>query len=415
MRAARTTLSRNSLEYGLGAATSFQLGALPSDLRCHLFVQQTLYSKSVCTLSERCSGAGGLMCRCLGRGHGTARFHAAVSVTPTTRAETRAWTRTELGVGAARPAGAYSPRRSPPSGPEHNPRDRRLATIRHGRGVDEALGVAVNALIDVCDELAVEVAVADLIRGRESTSRVTALVAGQTTATGLRPLEIAAIRAQHETRGDSAVRTVATGAGTVSPEAIVNALVHQDLDRAAEEFAVAITDEMIGLGEIAIASGENPGHVWCSVLAALCKGLDQVESYIEDAIKAAIENAIAGVAIIVRPYPQKERTVATRLLDFIIGRTAGHLAKAITKAMATGLGLPHIKMMLRVAAALCCRDPDEHPAVFKYCIWPLIQPVIKDEMASTTVEIIRENVIGGWQGRRPTTRTRGRNYWDLHV
>jgi hypothetical protein len=120
-------------------------------------------SKSVCTLYETCSRAAGITCTCscLGRGHGSARLQAALSVQPEKRAEARAWTRTELGVGAAGSKDAYSPRRVPKSGPDDNPLIRKLARIRHERGVDEALGVAVNTAIDVFDQLAAAAAVAD--------------------------------------------------------------------------------------------------------------------------------------------------------------------------------------------------------------------------------------------------------------
>lgn len=359
--------------------------------------------------------AGGLTCRCrcLGRGHGTARLHAAVSVLPANRTKVRAWTRDDLGFGAGGSMDAYSPRRIPGPGRDDKRGGARLATIRHGRGVDESLGVAVNAAIDVVDELAVEVALAELIRSRDSRGQVSALIAGRTSTLGVSAGEIAEIRAEQSTRGRGTLGSVS--AGTVSVAGVVKALAYEDLGCAAEDFAVAITDEMIELGQIPIETGENPGHVWCSVLAALCKALDEIEGHTEKTIKDAIKNGIASAVIIVRPYPQKERTVADRLLDFIIDRTAGKLAKAITTAIAAGLGLPHIKLILRVTAALCCRDPDEHPAVFKYCIWPLVEPVMKQEMTAAGAEVIRDNVIGGWQGRRLRSKTRGKNYWDLHV
>jgi hypothetical protein len=240
---------------------------------------------------------------------------------------------------------------------------------------------------------------------------LSALIDGKTAAVAVSDGEIAQITAEHDTRRlDPPAAAAPMVAISRRPDTA------GDLRRAAEEFTVAITDDMIELGQISKEDQERPGHVWCSVLAALCKALDDIERYTENTIKDVIKNGIASAAIIVRPYPQNERTVADRLLDFITDRTAGKLAKAITTATAAGLGLSHIKLVLRVTAALCCRDPDEHPAVFKYCIWPLVEPVIKKEMTTTVIEIIHDNVIAGWQGRRPTnTKARGKNYWDLHI
>lgn len=368
----------------------------------------------MCDLHPVCSKAAGLTCRCscVGRGHGTERLYKVVSAVPEERAAAREWTRTALGGGGNPHPDAYSPRRIPKAGPETKLGPGRRASIRHGRGVDEALAVAVNIAIDAFDQLAVEVALAELIRTRISTEQVAQVIAG-VAEVGVTDADIATVRARQVTHVHGMLQP--GSAGTVSREGIVTALANDNLGCAANEFAKAITDEMIALGQIQFEAADNPGHVWCGILAALCKALDEIEKYTTAALKDAIKDGIAGAAIIVRPYPQRRRTVADRLLDFIIDVTAGKLAKAITAAITAGLGLPNVKLILRVAGAVCCRDPDEHPAVFKYCVWPIVKPILTQQISATGTTIIHDNVIGGWQGRRPTNEARGTNYWDLHV
>lgn len=139
------------------------------------------------------------------------------------------------------------------------------------------------------------------------------------------------------------------------------------------------------------------GHFWCSVLAAICKVYDDSVDALQRNLDAAADSVMdalrspedataqprgADVRQVVRPRAPGNSIegFAEDLIDEVLRRLIKKALRAITEAIRE-LGEAVVVKYVRIIGALVCPDPGAHPAVVRYCIWPLISGPLKDRIS----------------------------------
>lgn len=146
---------------------------------------------------------------------------------------------------------------------------------------------------------------------------------------------------------------------------------------------------------------QKADHFFCVALAAVC----QAYATMDDFLDAEIEELASEIVEFIEPSAKAEarhraepspRTIETpkarRRKDsftFLPGekdffrRVVIKLLKALKKT-ATKPIEEGVMLHLRVIAAITCPDPDRHPSIIKYCIWPLLKGPLKKLISDET-------------------------------
>lgn len=125
-------------------------------------------------------------------------------------------------------------------------------------------------------------------------------------------------------------------------------------------------------------------HLWCVILATICRLYDQAIAF----AKHSIDHLVHEVINMLREDVSTDRGEETRardgyqyrhrilaafdlvdyaFLEALIKRAIASIAAAM-KAIDDGAMMKH----LRLIGAIICPDPDRHPGIVRYCVWPLL-------------------------------------------
>lgn len=143
-------------------------------------------------------------------------------------------------------------------------------------------------------------------------------------------------------------------------------------------------------------------HFFCVVLAAICQVYEQLNNYasntnselaeiIVDLIELSRQQPKHGSP---EPYPRtvekpkgrgKSRDERHREDSFsLLPGERAFLKQVILKLLEAARGAAvapiekGVMLHLRVIASITCPDPDRHPSIIKYCIWPLLKGPLRE-------------------------------------
>lgn len=155
-----------------------------------------------------------------------------------------------------------------------------------------------------------------------------------------------------------------------------------------ETLAREISDDIGDEFERSLDDG-GPGHrsnrhLWCVVLATLCRAYDQSFGF----ARRSVESIVDEVMSLIRDGVSSERGEETKARDVywyrhrivsafepdeydFLGTLVKRAVESIIAAMQEA-GEDAVMRHLRLIGAIACPDPDHHPDVVKYCIWPLL-------------------------------------------
>lgn len=139
-------------------------------------------------------------------------------------------------------------------------------------------------------------------------------------------------------------------------------------------------------------------HLWCVVLATICRLYDHTATF----ARRSVEELVDGAMKLLKQDASADRGEQTQARDVYWYRRRivaafdvdkydflGALVKrAIRSVMAAMKQIGEVAVMkyLRLIASITCPDPDRHPDVVKYCIWPLLlgpfRELLKESIAT---------------------------------
>lgn len=137
-------------------------------------------------------------------------------------------------------------------------------------------------------------------------------------------------------------------------------------------------------------------HLWCVIVATICRLYDQTTDFLGRGANALVDDLMgllrqgistqrSEVTQVRDVYQYKHRVAAAFRpddYDFL-----GGLAKTAIKAVITAIGEVGeaiVMRHLRLIGAVVCPDPDRHPDVVKYCIWPLLRGPFEGMLKEST-------------------------------
>lgn len=150
-------------------------------------------------------------------------------------------------------------------------------------------------------------------------------------------------------------------------------------------------------------------HIWCVVLATICRLYDQGFSLFEDAIDSAVDAVLHEL----KQEASTDRTEYTNAQDVYEYKdkvkaafdlaTFPFLSALIKKAVNSlvdavkAIGEESVMKHLRLICVIMCPDPDRHPDVVKYCLWPLVsgsfQELLQEAIATETRTWLRNAYV----------------------
>lgn len=166
-----------------------------------------------------------------------------------------------------------------------------------------------------------------------------------------------------------------------------------------------ISDEIGDECERQLADGapdhRSTRHLWCVVLATLCRlydrGFDLVnrthDDLIQNIMKALREGISTDRGVETRPrdiYQYRHRIVAAfevaeySFLETLIKKAVHAVTTAVKEA-----GEVAVFTHLRLIGAITCPDPDRHPDVVKHCLWPPLSGSFKEMLEDSVATEMR--------------------------
>lgn len=141
------------------------------------------------------------------------------------------------------------------------------------------------------------------------------------------------------------------------------------------------------VGGSPVAKGNR--HLWCVVLASICKAYDKTVDFARQTLDELVELVMGTLEeptatdlqqpVHVRdiyrrttPIAEAFTTTAYSWLKILVKHALGEIITAIA-----AIGEVAVIAHIRLFGAIVCPDPDQHPAVVKYCIWPLLSGPFK--------------------------------------
>lgn len=155
-------------------------------------------------------------------------------------------------------------------------------------------------------------------------------------------------------------------------------------------------------------SNKISGHFWCSVLASICKAYDSAVGLLKQDLNTVATKVVevlrggsASEGTVARGAAPREVESSARSFeafarDLIDESLKGLIEKALIAIVSAGeaLGEEAVMKYVRIVGMLICPDPSTHPAVVRYCIWPLIEGPLRDAVPEELREWIRTEYLG---------------------
>lgn len=144
-------------------------------------------------------------------------------------------------------------------------------------------------------------------------------------------------------------------------------------------------------------------HLWCVILAAICRLYDQGFSF----IGSAVDDLVHEIMQALREDISADRSDDTRARDvywhkyqiaaafdlaaysFLEGLVKRAVGSVVTAAKTIGEEV--VVKYLRLIGAITCPDPDRHPDIVKFCLWPLLVGPFSDLLEESVATEMR-----GW-------------------
>ncbi|QAY68744.1 hypothetical protein [Xylanimonas protaetiae] len=174
---------------------------------------------------------------------------------------------------------------------------------------------------------------------------------------------------------------------------------------AVEALARGVSSEVAHAIEARL-KGENarrPGnHFWCVVMAAICKFYDKTFELVGvtlDSLVDAVMAELGGSDSARERADTSAQDIASRTNARRTAFSLGHfpwltvVVKAALKSVLEAIkkiGEDAVTRYLRFFGLIMCPDPDRHPAVIRYCLWPLIAAPLKQLLTDETSAQMRE-------------------------
>ncbi len=159
-------------------------------------------------------------------------------------------------------------------------------------------------------------------------------------------------------------------------------LAHQITEEIGEEFEEHLSAQQDETRSIS--------HLWCVVLATICRIYDEGFNF----VNTSIEDLVDAVIVQLRAEASRERGDDTHardiyqhkhIVDEAFDETVIAFVKTLIKKAVTGvvaavksIGEEAVFKHLRLIAAIICPNPDRHPDIIKYCVWPLLVGPLKE-------------------------------------
>ncbi|MFT3970488.1 MAG: hypothetical protein QM695_09455 [Micropruina sp.] len=173
----------------------------------------------------------------------------------------------------------------------------------------------------------------------------------------------------------------------------VAALAHQISDEIGDEFE----RHLDGGGP----DHRSSRHLWCVVLATLCRLYDHGINLVNGALDDLVENITKALREDISTdrgeesqprdiYQYRYRIVAA----FEVAEYAFLVAliKKAVRAVTTAIkeiGEEAVFKHLRLIGAITCPDPDRHPEVIRHCLWPLLSGPFKEMLEASIATEMR--------------------------
>lgn len=173
----------------------------------------------------------------------------------------------------------------------------------------------------------------------------------------------------------------------------IAALAHQISDEIGDEFERHLDDGG--------PDHRSTRHLWCVVLATICRLYDHgfnlvnatLDDLVENIMKTLREDISTDRGEESQPrdiYQYRYRIVsAFEVAEYAFLKT---LIKKAVHAVATAvkeIGEEVVFKYLRLIGAITCPDPDRHPDVVKYCLWPLLSGPFKEMLEDSIATEMR--------------------------
>lgn len=143
-------------------------------------------------------------------------------------------------------------------------------------------------------------------------------------------------------------------------------------------------------------------HLWCVVLATICRLYDQGV----DRVTSSVDDIVDSVMKTLRDEVSTERSDDTRARDvyqythrvvaafepadyWFLEAMVKDAVKAVIDAV-RAIGEKAVFKYLRLIGAIVCPDPDRHPDVIKYCLWPLLSGPFQDVLEESSATEMRK-------------------------
>lgn len=212
--------------------------------------------------------------------------------------------------------------------------------------------------------------------------------------------------------GSTVRKTVAVRRQAVSgilSEFVINAIKTSGNGRSdvIEVLAMRLSDEIGGEMEQNLRGGpparRGDRHLWCVVLATICRLYDETFAFSKKTVDGLLDGLMKQLS---RETSRGlgEETSSRDLYSYRRGcrviaafevaeyEFLGVLAKqAIDSVLAAmkQVGEEAVMRQMRMMTAVMCPDPDRHPDVIKYCIWPLLSGPFREALEEGIEEEMR--------------------------
>ncbi|WP_454823374.1 hypothetical protein [Kocuria marina] len=141
--------------------------------------------------------------------------------------------------------------------------------------------------------------------------------------------------------------------------------------------------------------GRSSRHLWCVVLATICRLYDEAFSF----ITSSVDDLVGAVVMRLREetsfdrtddihardiYQYKYRVVAAfELVEYSFLESLIKKAVMAVIAAAKAIGEESVFKHLRLIGAITCPGPDRPPDVIQHCLWPLLSGPFQDALQKT--------------------------------
>lgn len=165
---------------------------------------------------------------------------------------------------------------------------------------------------------------------------------------------------------------------------------HQDFLAVTRSVADSLSASVRDVFEDQFSVGQRKtlpqGHFWCALLAALAEALDRFEGEWKKVSHQVRDIVVQRLCS--KPFVKKG--VLTWLEDELIRTTVHLLWKSIDSAAAKCAGIDQFRKSIRILSILVCPDVSRHPEVIRWCLIPIYEEVLSQELQDLFLTWIRD-------------------------